>query len=166
MSLPAPVTVSCPICQHRFQFVVWKTINVTVDPELRKRVLDGSIRDATCPSCEADSCINADLIYHDMDRDFMLSLVYESETNPFTVRSELLDLSKGRMSTYRLRFVTSYNQLREKILIFEAGLNDFALELLKRLVWEKKLPEKKITDDSMYFCNLESNPSGRRELLF
>jgi len=135
--------------------IVWETVNATLDPALRQKVLEGSLCSAQCPNCKQSIEFESDLLYHDMDRKFMLSLIRSERAAPFKVDTKFLERVGGMTPKHRLRFVTSYNQLREKISIFEAGLNDFAVELVKMLVWETKFPEKPITDDSMYFCTLD-----------
>jgi CpXC motif protein len=101
-----------------------------------------------------------------MDRQFMISLVRADRGAPFTVDTKFLERAGGVTPKHPLRFVTSYNQLREKILIFEADLNDFAVELLKMLMWEAKFPEKQITDDSMYFCKVDTQTPAAQQLTF
>jgi hypothetical protein len=146
--------------------MVWRTVNVTLDPALRKKVLEDSLHSAQCPNCKQSIEFQSDLLYHDMDRQFMISLVRSERGTPFTVDTKFLERAGGMTPKHRLRFVTSYNQLREKILIFEAGLNDFAVELLKMLVWEAKFSEKQITDDSMYFCAINTQTPEAPHLTF
>lgn len=146
--------------------MVWRTVNVTLDPALRKKVLEDSLHSAQCPNCKQSIEFQSDLLYHDMDRQFMISLVRSEREPPFTLDTKFLERARGVTPKHRLRFVTSYNQLREKILIFEAGLNDFAVELLKMLAWEAKFSEKQITDDSMYFCTVDTQTPEAPHLAF
>ena len=39
-----------------------------------------------------------------------------------------------KLEEYNLRFVTDYNELLEKILIFDNGLNDKAIEVIKLMI--------------------------------
>jgi hypothetical protein len=101
-----------------------------------------------------------------MDRQFMISIIRSKCGAPFKVDTKFLERAGKATPKHRLRFVTSYNQLREKILIFEADLNDFVVKLLKMLVWEAKFPDKQITDDSMYFCTVDTQTVEDSQLTF
>ena len=161
MSLLTPTELECPRCGKTFTTTVWSTVNATLHAGLRERVLDGSIRQAKCPHCQQGITYEPLLLYHDMDRSFMIYLAPSRPGKPFTAPTAVLDMAEQLMTPYRLRFVTSYNQLREKIIVFESGLNDYALEVLKLMVWANKFPEKNITDDSVYFSGLHTDGSGK-----
>ncbi len=163
MSLPTVATVTCPCCTEPCQVTIWRTVNVTIEPGLRQPVLDRTLQSGTCSHCKHQFRFSSDLIYHDMDQKFMLSLVRSDSERQFTAPSSTVTAAGRVLPKYRLRFVTSYNQLVEKIRIFEAGLNDFAIEGLKMLSWHHQFPQNQITDDSMYFCAVQG--SGLEESL-
>ena len=48
MSSPSPETVTCPKCNHQQKFVIWKSMNVTLDPELKAKFIDGTLTTFTC----------------------------------------------------------------------------------------------------------------------
>jgi hypothetical protein len=165
MSLPTPATISCPRCKRACTAVIWNTVNVTVDPALRQRVMDSSINTVTCANCKQKINVDTDLLYHDMDHTFLIWLVQPDRPVPFSLPDSFLK-SMSQWQSHRLRFVSSHHQLVEKIKIFEAGLNDFLIEAMKFVLWSQSVPEKCITDDSMYFCALDNQSSAHARLLF
>jgi hypothetical protein len=132
---------------------------VTLDPALRERVLSGSIQKHACPTCKQTFTIDTDLLYHDMKRKFMIS--YQSAPGGHTqpVDTRFLEGIGAMMSQYQLRFVITWNQLTEKIRIFEAGLDDAQIELMKLFVAQKAFGHVDFPDDTIYFA-------GKRQPLF
>jgi hypothetical protein len=68
MSLPNPITITCPTCQHQQAFTAWQSINVTLNPELKQKLLDRSLVTFHCEKCGQAAGVNQELLYHDMDR--------------------------------------------------------------------------------------------------
>lgn len=123
---------TCPACGHMGSFTMYDSANVTLDPELREKVLSGQIFEWTCPKCGKIFSIHHDLLYHDMDKGFQ---IYYSPNN-CTDANEMINDMQAKYSGMRklCRTVDSLNALREKIFIFEEGLNDIAIELAKLLM--------------------------------
>ena len=48
MSLEREETLKCPKCKTENKFRIYDSINVTLDPELKKKVLDGSLFKMKC----------------------------------------------------------------------------------------------------------------------
>jgi CpXC motif protein len=127
--------------------------------------MDRTIQSGKCTHCHGQFQFLADLLYHDMHRKFMVSLVRDEPGKPHLVHPLSIEVG-NKMPAYTLRFVTSYNQLIEKIKIFEAGLNDWAIEALKIALWYKKFPTKLITNDSVYFYAVEDEGTANPKLCF
>lgn len=125
MTLPAEATATCPGCGSEFAAEVFASINVSVNPELKARVVDGSLFDHDCPKCGKLSRFVHDSLYHDMERRFQVWLRPEGDAPGFVL--------EPLGERYRLRWVEKRRQLAEKILVFDARLDDRLVELLK--VW-------------------------------
>jgi hypothetical protein len=61
------------------------------------------------------------------------------------------------MQGYKLRIVASINRLIEKILIFDHGLDDRAIELLKRYLYSAHFEAQGISRHDIYFSGAEPN---------
>ena len=93
--------VTCPSCHHEGDFELWDSINTTLDPEMKEKVLNQSIFLYTCPSCGKTFRLDYSTLYHQMEDLIMIYLVSESEVEKtyemfygenalFDFRSELL----------------------------------------------------------------------------
>ena len=132
--------LTCPSCGYHGEYKMYDSVNVTLEPKLREKVLSGTIFDWVCPHCGESISIRYNMLYHDMDRGFQ---VYYSPNQC---------IETNRM------------MMREKICIFEGGLNDIAIELLKIVMkYEKNsnIPEecelrfqKMTTRKQMVFCKI------------
>ena len=72
MSQSEPIAITCPVCTNRQTCVVWQSINVTLDPELKQRLLDRSLFAFRCDQCGHTAGIEQELMYHDMERKLMI----------------------------------------------------------------------------------------------
>lgn len=143
MSSITSQSITCPKCKFEGEFNMYNSVNVTLDPKLREKVLSGEIFDWTCPKCGEKYSIRHDLLYHDMDKEFQ---IYYSPNNCVESNKTISNLAKKCPGIRRkYRTVVTLNALREKIFIFEKGFNDIAIELVKAIL---KFGENEIREDT------------------
>jgi hypothetical protein len=70
MSMANTIKLSCPKCKNTQEVVVWESLNVSLDPELRNKLVCGEINIFRCESCNSKVLINSPLLYHDMKREY------------------------------------------------------------------------------------------------
>ncbi|MDO4190832.1 MAG: CpXC domain-containing protein [Bacteroidales bacterium] len=121
------VTIHCPKCQAMGTFEVWTLIDVTQHPELRQKVLDGSLFHFHCEHCNGDFIIPNPTLYHDKNHNFMLWLNNGKDGQI----PEFSMTGNPAFDNYRCRTVETLDEMNEKIFIFEAGLNDVVVEIIK-----------------------------------
>ena len=129
----------CPFCGGRIQLTYYTSINSVLDPELSERVKDGTIFEASCPSCGETIQLFTALLYHDMENHAMVQLVAGPGDFPEAVEmierfkkdSESMGDASLSKAGYAIRVVSSPNYLRDKAIVFAAGLDDRAVELCK-----------------------------------
>ena len=63
---------TCPKCGHKGEFKMYNSVNVTLNPKLKDRVLNGDIFDWTCPKCGESLSVRYNLLYHDMENKFQI----------------------------------------------------------------------------------------------
>lgn len=103
---------------------LYQTVNVSIDPALKERVLNRSINCAKCPKCDQEIEVGANLLYHDMKKELMVWLrVDKARDGDFPVQRRTL------------RIVHDYSTLIEKIRIFDTEIDDCLLEFLKFMLW-------------------------------
>jgi hypothetical protein len=60
--------LNCPKCGHLQDTVVWSSLNVSLDPNLREKLFNREINVFICQECGNRALINVALLYHDIKR--------------------------------------------------------------------------------------------------
>jgi hypothetical protein len=113
MSLPRTETIACPKCKKPQEITVWSSINVTTDQNLKRDVLNGSIRYFQCQSCGHSITVESDLLYHDMGRRLAVWLKYPDDEGVFGVDPQAEAIADVFGEDYTRRVVPSYEELLE-----------------------------------------------------
>lgn len=66
MSLAVPCSLRCPSCGNEQETMVWESVNVTLDPELKEKLFRAEINLFSCEKCGEESLIDTPLLYNDM----------------------------------------------------------------------------------------------------
>ncbi len=120
------MTLTCDVCGTVQDITAYDSVNVTLNPELKQKLLDGELSKFVCRTCNWSTGIVYPVLYHDMKQKFMIWL------RPGTAQPETTSLPLGPLiAEYTLRLVESRNDLVEKVLLFDEGLDDRAFEFLK-----------------------------------
>lgn len=75
MSLHTLEKIQCPECGHSQEMLVWQSLNVSLDPEAQKDLLEGKINVLDCSKCHHKTFINTPFVYHDMHLEFYIDYV-------------------------------------------------------------------------------------------
>ena len=139
MSINTKREIKCPKCTNLSEVTLWQSITISDSSDLKEDLLKGRVNIFRCASCGAVALVPVPLLYHDEDKNLMISFSPCEENDKLRLFNEVKETSKNsgelsEFSGYNLRFVTQYNELLEKILIFDNGLSDKAIEVLKLLV--------------------------------
>lgn len=135
--------IACPECKKPYKIKIWDSVNVQLNPEKKEELLSNAFFKTVCPHCKAETYCIYGFLYHDMSKKYMISLMQD-----YSNISIMDDMS----SEYFFRKVEDPNQLIEKIRIFDAGLNDIVMEIMKKIVSDiMKLKP------NMLFCNVEKD---------
>lgn len=108
----------CPTCGTAFDVQRHDLVNVKENPELKASVLNGDIFLQECPRCGRRHLVGGPLVYLDPAEGVLLML----SDKP---------LSMADTGGYTARLVSRAGDLIEKVKIFDAGLDDRAIELCK-----------------------------------
>ena len=139
MSMEHEELVKCSQCGHEDGFVIWQSLNATLNPEAKADMMESCLFEHKCPKCGHVDSYTYDLLYHDMESMFMIQLC-EAEDRVADYIAMFDDFSKKtddliKMDDdYKLRLVDSRNNLREKVYIFDQGLDDRIIELMKLFI--------------------------------
>lgn len=72
MSMERTVDISCPGCGQASKFVIWQSINTTIDPQMKQAVRDRSAFMFTCPNCGQTRFVDYGFLYHQMEDKIMI----------------------------------------------------------------------------------------------
>jgi len=115
----------------------------------------------TCQSCRKVAEVVWPLLYHDMERDLMVHIRLDGQLPegqaPEPVPVE--DFMRG----FALRTVASRNELVEKVLIFEDGLDDRIIEIFKIALRRQLEQDAQATEGELMFSACGESEDGRRK---
>lgn len=78
------IKITCPACNTEGEYTVWDSVNVDLDPDLKSKVMDGSLFTWVCPNCKKSFNAPYSFLYHDMTHNFMVQFNAErSHIIPF-----------------------------------------------------------------------------------
>lgn len=153
--------IICPQCNEVTEGKLYTSINATNNPHLRNEVLEEKIFDWTCHACGHQARLTYPLLYNDMKRRFMVYLI--PDIDRFQLADNELEEEFKNLKGIRKRLAPNFNTFKEKIFIFENGLDDMAVELTKLAISEsvaRKLNLKEVTEGYLSMYDRESNTMG------
>lgn len=131
--------INCPHCNEENEVILWEKVNVDMNPDLKEKLFTETINNLKCKSCGYVSRIDIPLYYNDAKKKFFIYLVPEfpidkkEEKNLIeNLKAETLNILDASYNN-RKRLVFEYYNLLEKILIFDANLDDRVVEGCKIL---------------------------------
>ena len=127
------IIAKCSSCGETHEISFYTGINVAEEPELKNKVKDGSLFLWECPHCGKTNLISGQVIYHDPEERLMVWLLPEGSLAEESVRTieKSLTAASETLEGYTLRRVEDVGSLIEKVNIFDAGLDDAAVEMVK-----------------------------------
>jgi hypothetical protein len=69
------VPVTCPNCKTRFRAPVITIVDAGLYPEAKTLLLSGQLNMAVCPQCGNAGMLHAPLVYHDADKELLLTFM-------------------------------------------------------------------------------------------
>lgn len=153
------ILASCSACKEQHEITYFSGINTAEEPELKARVKDGSLFLWECPHCGKTNLSVGQTIYHDPEEKLMIWLLPEGLVPEDKVRAveESLESAAETLEGYNFRRVGDVGSLIEKVNIFDAGLDDTVMEMVK-YVTKMELAEKggkPLSDTPFKFYRME-----------
>lgn len=146
MSIIRNAEASCTKCGAKDNITIYRSINVSENPELKDKVKDGSLFLWKCPSCGQVNLAKFETLYHDPDKKLMIWLlpdgidISEAQMNSISLHAKAI-------GNYTLRLVSDTGSLMEKVLVADAGLDDAVIEICKyvtKMEIMAKTPDKEM----------------------
>jgi hypothetical protein len=111
MSLASMKLLNCPTCNHAQECLIYESVNVSLNPELKERFLNDDLNLFECENCN-ESCqiVFSGFIYHDSNEKRWLQ--YFDTENGYLARKKMLD-SMAKKWEYRITIFFDFEQLRD-----------------------------------------------------
>ena len=166
--------IPCPKCGKLIDIDVWDSIDIPYEMEQKEKVLHNTFFKQTCPECQFSFPLAYKCLYNDMEQKYLIWLAPRLEEEEKAEIAEYNDKLKTdnrlrlAQGGYTYRVVRNDNELREKVLIFDEGLDDRYIETMK-LVYVPAF-KKNIAKDSkilgLYFDKKSSGEGYQWVLIF
>lgn len=153
--------ITCPECGQECEITIWDSLNGDIDPDAKAELINGTLFRFHCDKCGHESNLQYDILYHDMKNNAMVYFVH-----PDAVEStihELIEMEEKlpvKMDGYKKRVVCDQNALREKAIIFDNGLDDRVVEIIKLMYLAnaaKQFPDNPV--DAVYMMIMDGTMS-------
>ncbi len=165
MSTPNTTQMTCPKCSTTFDIEQYSVINAQTQPELREKLLNGSMFLQTCPRCGTHMHAAYTCVYSNDEKKFLVSFQPSMEKPAVT----------PLMPQYKLRLERTLVGFLERIRILEAELDDVTIEMVKYLVTAqltRQFPNKTITrllfvsadNENVFFQYDDNNPAEQIQI--
>lgn len=158
-------TVTCPKCGKQIEIETRDSIELPYDTEQKEAVLKNTFFKVHCTQCDLLFPIAYRCIYNDLEQRYYIWLapkMDELETTAIHEYNERIkndNVLKLAQAGYRYRIVRNDNELREKVIIFDNGLDDRYIETMK-LIYLPGIKEKLPKDSKIVGLYFEEKPGG------
>lgn len=123
MSTEISKDIVCPQCGEPQKYRLFASINAQDNPNLRESILDETLFDWRCRRCNYFAAMAYPAVYIDNERRYAVCMTPGGDGRAMEPPPQLHGYIKRR--------VKNLAELKEKLLIFDSGLDDVAVELVK-----------------------------------
>jgi len=156
--------IRCPQCKGQQDEVLYDSIDVGKEPELRKSLIEHRLNAVTCASCGMTFRVDKNLLYHDSQAGWMIYWQPGDPEHPeATVRDfdQVLDDMRSVLPSGQelpeVDLVLTRMELVERIFVREAGLNPKVVEYAKYLIYTQNLDQFMPETHEILFNGQESD---------
>lgn len=132
----------CPACGHGHEVEIARGLHITRLPDIRQRLTDGTFQVHRCPACGQSATYEATVVYTDFERhEYVACETARSATwqtaiaRHQTVFRDCFEhgppISQELGAKFKRRLVFGFRALREKLVAWDAGLDDRVVEAVK-----------------------------------
>ncbi len=118
-------TLRCPYCKTEQQHTLYPIVDLGENPSLKLGLLTDSLFSIRCSECHNQFAVMHEMLVIDKEASFAILLA------PDSTLTEVKEPSEEFSQFETLRLVNTSDELKEKILLLDAGLDDRTIELCK-----------------------------------
>ena len=139
----------CSECGLEQLFTVYNSVNVSLNPDAKEKLIKGELTAFTCDACGHQVEMVYPLLYHDMENKLMIYMDPNGQLDLNGIENKQFMFGTLLNESYRYRIVSTREEMVEKIYIFDHELDDKALELLKHYIRETHLSNGDDPDETL-----------------
>lgn len=146
MAQTSTYPIRCPECKSQQDEVLYDSLDVGKEPELRKQLIEHKLNRVKCNACNFEFYVDKNLLYNDSRGGWMIYLNPHSMENAETaieefdqVLRDMTGLLPSGKSLPPVDLVLSRIELVERIFVREAGLDPRVIEYVKYLIYTQNL---------------------------
>ncbi|MBW1643973.1 MAG: hypothetical protein JRJ76_14160 [Deltaproteobacteria bacterium] len=156
---------TCDECDFNQDISLYVSINAKQNPELKENIINKNLNIYKCSKCGFETYVNYPLLYYDTEKKIMVCMLIDG-ISPYDLLDDFISpLGNIMEHPYQLRTVYSYNQLIEKILIFDECLDDREFEYFKNVIRVVKCEENEQANTKFYFNTCRINDDNKKEMI-
>lgn len=144
----------CPYCLSEEPVTIWLSVDAQKDPDLREKLLRKELQVLDCANCGRHFALAEPLLYRDEAHKLVLYTDPRFE-EPEEGWQEQMPQLAGDYPDWQLRLCGTANELIEKIHLFEAGLDDRIMEVVKLALASRLLTEEGRRVKELHFLAAE-----------
>jgi hypothetical protein len=151
----------CEKCGNIQDVNIFPYINFNENPEYYALVKELDVFKITCDNCNTDAIVKYDALYLNEKEKYFIYLLTDKDLVQkfrhqitYFIETVLNKDEKYNFDEFKTRLVFNTNQLVEKLAIFEIGLNDKVIEIIKYGFYENNLIDT-TRFDSVYFDGIK-----------
>ena len=167
MSQTNTYSIRCPKCNGQQDELLYDSLDVGAEPDLRRQLLENRLNMVTCNQCGHSFRIDKNLLYHDSREGWMVYLspspiesMAETEAEFRNVLDDLASVLPSGKTLPPVDLVLSHIELVERVFVREGGFNPKVIEYVKYLIYTQNLdqflPEEKALLLNGQECNEEN----------
>lgn len=84
----ARTSVNCPNCRQPMTIELTRLFDLNIDPEAKQKLLSGSANFYQCPNCKAQGVYPTPIVYHDPDKELLLTYFPPELNVPLPVQEQ------------------------------------------------------------------------------
>ena len=136
----ASTMLTCSGCRKPFKVAYRKLVNLTKNYTIKCAIIDGTYFRFTCPHCKKSASFDFRMTVYDIMKRFFirsfdnLQSMLSVHKNRSSFQGSQVGFPDEFLPLVRHRLVLGPRGLAEKVRIFEAGLDDYAIESLKQSI--------------------------------
>lgn len=152
------ININCPCCNSFLTVEHFSSYNFQEEGNSLSAILNDSWIMHKCKQCNNYVTVHDIMVFHDMEKKILI--FYFPNTNCTYYEQKKIIKQYKYPKDYTIRIVNGlYNDFKEKILIFEYGLNDKAIEFYKAQIILEKINSSNLREAHLIFDE-DSLPLG------